>query len=197
MRYIALVDELYSAIGARVRAQRLARDWTLDQLAASAGVSRRMVVSVEQGEANPSIGTLLRLSKALGVGLPSLVAAPEPKPVSVTRDGEAAVLWKGAHGGRAVLRAATAPPDVVELWDWVLEAGDEHTSEAHRGGTSELIHVLSGRIVVLVDDQDFALASGDSACFPGDVPHAYRNQGKRSARFSLTVFEPSVGGDHE
>ena len=63
------------AIGVRVRQERQSRRWTLDQLAEAAGVSRRMVVNVEQGAANPSVGTLLRISDALGVGLPLL---PDP-----------------------------------------------------------------------------------------------------------------------
>ena len=77
--------DLALAIGARVRQERQARRWTLDQLAEVAGVSRRMVVNVEQGSANPSVGTLLRISDALGVGLPSLVDRPQPTPVKVTR----------------------------------------------------------------------------------------------------------------
>ena len=64
------------AIGARVKQERQSRGWTLDQLAEAAGVSRRMVVNVEQGAANPSVGTLLRISDALGVGLPALVEPP-------------------------------------------------------------------------------------------------------------------------
>jgi transcriptional regulator with XRE-family HTH domain len=52
------------AIGVRVRRERQSRSWTLDQLAAAGGVSRRMVVNVEQGAANPSVGTLLRISDA-------------------------------------------------------------------------------------------------------------------------------------
>ena len=64
------------AIGARVRQERQSRRWTLDQLAEAAGVSRRMLVNVEQGTANPSVGTLLRLSDALGIGLPALVEPP-------------------------------------------------------------------------------------------------------------------------
>ena len=71
--------KLATAIGARVKQERQARGWTLDQLAGAASVSRRMVVSVEQGAVNPSVGTLLRLSDALGVGLPALVEPPEPK----------------------------------------------------------------------------------------------------------------------
>src|SRR5215472_4494586 len=93
------------AIGGRVRQERQSRRWTLDRLAAAAGVSRRMVVNVEQGAANPSVGTLLRLSDALGVGLPTLVERPQHKPVKITRHGEWAVLWTGESGGRGVLIA--------------------------------------------------------------------------------------------
>ena len=60
-------------IGQRVRQHRTARGWTLDELADRSGVSRRMVITIEHGEGNPSIATLLRISGALGVGLPVLV----------------------------------------------------------------------------------------------------------------------------
>src|SRR4051812_20947668 len=122
---------LAASIGARVKHERNARGWTLDQLAGAAQVSRRMVVNVEQGLANPSVGTLLRLSDALGVGLPALVERPAPKPWHVTRAGTGAPLWTSRAGGRGVLVAGTQPPDVVELWDWTLAAGDDHSSEAH------------------------------------------------------------------
>ncbi|HSK34316.1 MAG TPA: helix-turn-helix transcriptional regulator, partial [Propionicimonas sp.] len=64
---------LAAAIGARVKQQRQSRRWTLDQLAETAGVSRRMLVNVDQGATNPSVATLLRISDALGIGLPALV----------------------------------------------------------------------------------------------------------------------------
>ena len=185
--------KLATAIGARVRQERQARGWTLDQLAGAASVSRRMVVSVEQGTVNPSVGTLLRLSDALGVGLPALVEPPEAKTVKVVRDGEGAELWSGAAGGRGVLMAGTTPPDVVELWDWSLGPGDRHASEAHAAGTKELVHVHEGALTVEVDDQAIALETGDAMAFPGDVDHVYANPHAEPARFSLAVFEPGVG----
>ncbi len=184
---------LASAIGVRVKQERVSRRWTLDQLAEAAGVSRRMVVNVEQGAANPSVGTLLRISDALGVGLPALVEPPRPKPVMVTRRGDGAILWSGESGGRGVLVAGTEPPDVFELWDWTLGPGDAHVSEAHTPGTKELLQVQEGTVTVETAGQPVTLQAGDALAFPGDAAHSYANPGTRPARFSLAVFEPGVG----
>jgi transcriptional regulator with XRE-family HTH domain len=197
VHYAALMEKstavLALAIGARVKQERQARRWTLDRLAEAAGVSRRMVVNVEQGAANPSVGTLLRISDALGVGLPALVEPPEPTRVRVTRHGEGAALWSSESGGRGVLVAGTEPPDVLELWDWTLAPGDHHVSEAHTQGTKELVQVQQGTISVEVADQSVTLDVGDAVAFPGDVAHSYTNPGTEPARFSLAVFEPGVG----
>jgi transcriptional regulator with XRE-family HTH domain len=182
------------AIGLRVRQERQSRRWTLDQLAEAAGVSRRMVVNVEQGAANPSVGILLRISDALGVGLPALVEPPHPKPLKVTRSGAGAVLWSSESGGRGVLVTGTAPPDVVELWDWTLSPGDAHVSEAHARGTKELVQVQHGMITVEVAGQSVTLEAGDAVAFSGDVAHSYANPGTQPARFCLAVFEPGVAG---
>ena len=184
---------LASVIGGRVRHERQARRWTLDQLAEAAGVSRRMVVTVEQGAANPSVGTLLRISDALGVGLPALVEPPRRTRVTVTRQGGGAVLWAGASGGRGMLVAGTGPPDVVELWDWTLGPGDRHEGEPHAAGTKELAQVLEGTLTLEVADESVSLQLGDAVSFPGDVPHAYASTGGEVVRFCLAVFEPGVG----
>ncbi len=184
---------LATAIGVRVRRERRSRGWTLDQLAQAAGMSRRSAINVEQGVANPSVGTLLRLSDALGVGLPALVEPPQIAPVKVVRRGEGAVLWSSPAGGCGRLVAGSGPPDVLELWDWVLGPGDQHTSEAHTPRTAELIQVQEGTVIVQVAEQSVSLVAGDAVSFPGDVAHAYANPGAGTARFSLAVFEPGVG----
>lgn len=182
-------------IGRRVRAGRTELGWTLDQLATRSGVSRRMLVNVEQGATNPSIVTLLRLSDALGIGLPALVdtAGDGAAPVVVHRDGEVAPMWRSDSGGAAVMVAGTAPPDVCELWDWRLGPGDDYRSEAHRPGTRELLQVRSGAVVLVVASEEHRLRAGDSASLDGSLPHAYRNaSADRPARFSLAVFEPAL-----
>jgi transcriptional regulator with XRE-family HTH domain len=185
-------DNVARAIGGRVRLGRNGRGWTLDQLAERSGVSRRMLVSIEQGSANPSIATLLLISDALGIGLPALVDMDDPPGLRVTRAGTGAVLWRGKLGGRAVLVAGTQPPDVTELWDWTLGPGESHASPAHAAGTRELLLVLDGQVEVKVGPHAEVLATGGSASFAGDLPHGYVNAGPQVARFALTVFEPGV-----
>jgi transcriptional regulator with XRE-family HTH domain len=183
---------LVSLIGERVRARRHARGFTLDELAGRSGVSRRMLVNVEQGTSNASIATLLRLGEALGIGLPDLVAPDDTRgPLQVNEGGSRTPLWSGTHGGEAMLTAAITAPDVVELWDWTLAPGDAHASEPHVAGARELIHVIEGEIVLSVDGEEAVLRDGDAASFAGDAVHGYRNDGPARARFALTVFEPA------
>lgn len=187
-----LANSLSRAIGARVKNERTARQWTLDRLAEAAGVSRRMVVNVEQGVANPSVATLVRISDALSIGLPSLVEPPTTESTRLTRDGEGSVLWRGEHGGEGVLLVGTQQADSVELWEWTLAVDDVHRSDAHAPGTRELLQVRSGRVSVSSGSQVHILAPGDAIAFAGDNSHSYMNAGKEEARFLLAVFKPDL-----
>ncbi|TGD27640.1 XRE family transcriptional regulator [Brevibacterium sp. S22] len=186
---------LAQAIGARVKQERGSLGWTLDGLAEAAGISRRMVVNVEQGAVNPSVATLLSLSDALGVGLPALVEPPAEAGAKITRRGDAAVLWNGDLGGRGVLVAGTESPDVVELWDWTMEAGESHVSDPHSVGTMELLNVHSGALIVVIDEVEHHLGAGDAMTFRGDMPHSYLTEGETPTHFAMAIYEPGVGID--
>jgi len=186
-------DATAGSIGRRVRAERQRRGWTQEALAQHSGVSRRMLVSVEQGGSNASISTLLKLAWALGVSLAALVEEPSDGVLTVRRAGDRVVYWRGEHGGEGTMVATTQPPNVVELWDWTLGPGDEYVSSTHSAGTCELIHVLEGRVRLDVDGHVVELGEGDAMTFASDRPHAYANAGTDGARFSLSVFQPNVG----
>ena len=182
---------LAAIIGARIRRERLAREWTLDRLADAADISRRQVINLEHGEGNPSIGTLLSLSDALGITLSALVEPPGGRVVKITRADEGAQLWTGENGGSGLLLVSTPLPDVVELWDWHLNPGERHTSKPHYQGARELLRVHVGVVTLDVGDDRHELAAGDAIMFPGDVPHAYGNESTEPAHYSLTVYEPT------
>ena len=96
-------DPVTDAVARNVREARTERGWTLDQLATRSGVSKGMVVQIEQGRTNPSIGTLSKVSEALGVSLPDLVdSGPTPR-VRVVDAADAALLWSTEAGSTARL----------------------------------------------------------------------------------------------
>ncbi len=191
MRIEALVEQVPEAVGRRVRATRLDLGWTLDDLAESSGVSRRMIVNVEAATSNPSIATLLRLATALHVSLADLVTGPaQDQRIVVSRAAEREPLWRGKAGGSAVMVASADTPDMVELWDWTLEPGERYSSESHRPGTRELLHVLRGQLTLRIGGEARRLRTGDAASVLADVAHEYANEGGRTVRFTMTVLEP-------
>ena len=116
-------DLLNGAIARRIAVLRKGKQQTFDQLAVRSGVSKGMLVQIEQGRANPSIATLCRLAAGLGVSVSDLMlVADEPRsPVQVVASDETRILWKGPKGGSAALLIGSDGPDMLELWNWTLQ----------------------------------------------------------------------------
>jgi len=180
-------DVVAQAIARNLRRLRASRGWSLDLLAARSGVSRGMVIQIEQARTNPSVATLVRLSDALGVSVAQLVDVADVPPVRVVRAAAAVPLWRSELGGVGTLLIGTEAPPVLELWDWRLAPGDRHEAEAHIAGTTELLYVLDGELTLTVEDAVHTLATGDAGVFRGDRPHAYANAGVEPLRFLMSV----------
>jgi transcriptional regulator with XRE-family HTH domain len=61
------------ALGEKIRQARLAKGWTQEELARLSTLDRSYMGSLERGERNPSLDTLVRIARALHVKLASLV----------------------------------------------------------------------------------------------------------------------------
>jgi transcriptional regulator with XRE-family HTH domain len=170
-----------------VRRLRSARSWTLDELAARSGISRRLIVQIEQAQSNPSIGTLLRLADAFEVALSELLPEPPTATAGMRPAGDELRLWSGPRGGAGRLLINRGP---LELWSWTLRPGESHESEAHHAGCVELLTVTTGALQLDVGGESFNLAGGDSAWFEATDAHAYRNPTRSTTHFTLVVFGP-------
>ena len=176
-----------AAVGRNVRAERSRKAWTLDDLAARSGVSKGMLVQVEQARSNPSIATICRLATALGVSVASLVEAPEMPTARVVSPGEGIVLWSGKPGSASTLLVGSGTREQVELWDVRMAPQDGYAGEAHPAGTRELLLVIEGELTLEVDGTAYRVPQGAAAAFVADRPHAYRNAGDAPLRFAMTV----------
>jgi transcriptional regulator with XRE-family HTH domain len=68
--------DVCAQFGARVRALRIVKGWSQEQLADAAALHRTYVGSLERGERNVSLKNIYRLADALEVDVQSLFAMP-------------------------------------------------------------------------------------------------------------------------
>jgi len=66
--------------GERIRALRLAKGLSQENLAFKAGVHRTYLGSIERGERNPSLRNITAIANALNITLSELFSFDEPKP---------------------------------------------------------------------------------------------------------------------
>jgi transcriptional regulator with XRE-family HTH domain len=77
-----IVDAM-TAFGERLRAERHARSWPIERLAAASGVSRAMISKIERGESSPTAVVLGKLSAALELSVSELLAPASPVAVNL------------------------------------------------------------------------------------------------------------------
>jgi quercetin dioxygenase-like cupin family protein len=110
--------------------------------------------------------------------------------VHVSTADDAPLLWRGDRGGIGRLLAGLGEPDIVELWEWRLTPGERHLSAGHAAGTREVLHVLTGELIVTVNGADYAVGAGQTIEFCADRTHGYRNDGTEPIRLMMVVVIP-------
>lgn len=183
-------NDLTGALARVLQSLRAERGWSLDQLALRSGVSKGVLVALEQGRSNPNLATLARIGDAFGVPVTRLVEVPDAPVVRITGETQARVLWHGDAGGTGTIIAATDPPWAVELWRWQLQPGDRFGGDAHAPASKEMAWVESGTVTLTVADTRYQVGAGECARFPGGLPHSYANEGPEIARMTMIVLIP-------
>jgi transcriptional regulator with XRE-family HTH domain len=185
-------EAVASAVARNTRRLRTARGWSLDQLATRSGVSKGMLVHLEQARTNPSLGTLCKVAETLGVSLAGLVELHEAPAVRVVQPSEVVRLWQSEGGSFGDLLVGSDERDHLELWHWTVAPGDAHPSEAHATGTREMVHVVSGTLTIEVDGTAHVVPPGGAALFQADRAHSYRNAGRRAVSLVMVVLQPDA-----
>jgi transcriptional regulator with XRE-family HTH domain len=171
---------------------RKARALTFDALAKRSGISKGMLVEIEQGRTNPSIAILCRMANAYGVGIGELIAQEEPKSRFVVHERAAGrALWETQAGSRATLvDTVRLGALAAEIWDWRLAPTEFFDGAAHPAGTMEFLSVMRGTLTVEAGNESVTAHAGSTARFLADTPHRYANIVNAACEFQMVVLEP-------
>jgi transcriptional regulator with XRE-family HTH domain len=170
-----LEDDVNLRMGRAVKQRREAAGFSLRMLAARSGISSSMISDIERGTKSPTVTTVVRLARALGVTAAALVdggTGPAPR-IRVLRRGDAA---GGEHPARWKSLGPAAPGSRIDFVRYQIPPSTVlGPAAAHAPGTVEHVHVATGTVRVTVGDEMAELAAGDSCSCRTDVPHAIEN----------------------
>jgi transcriptional regulator with XRE-family HTH domain len=186
------LDQLTQSLARNLKRWRGERGFTLDALATRAGVSRGMIIQIEQARTNPSVGTTVKLADALGVSITTLLDYEQGPQVRVVPEDQTVRMWSTPAGSRTTLLVGTDAGGPLEMWSWKLMPGDASSSDPHPDRTTELLHVSAGELTLVVDGEAHSVPAGSSATFEANVAHSYRNEGTGTVELIMCVWIPPV-----
>src|SRR5512138_1891236 len=169
-------------VGKRIRKMREAQDLSVAQVAELTGLAESYLEAIEEGQEVPSIGAVLKISRALGSRMGQLLHAGGPRP-----DIFSVVAAGGSHAVDRQVGQAPRPAQGY-AYDSLLssdirgqgmepflvtfspEAATTVEPVTHEG--EEFLYVLSGTLELLYDGETHILKRGDSLYIDSSRPHA-------------------------
>jgi transcriptional regulator with XRE-family HTH domain len=184
-----VVRDINARIASRVRALRTDLGMTLDALAARCDVSRSMISLVERGESSPTAVVLEKIASGLGVSLAALFddATAPASPVSRRDD---RTPWRDPQSGYVRRNISPANfPSPIQIVEVVLPAGARVAYEtgARNVGIHQQIWVQEGSIEVTLGSMTHRLSEDDCLVMRLDEPTAFRNRGRKAARYVVVI----------
>lgn len=164
-------------VGPRLRRVREQRGLTLTEAAGQTAISKSTLSRLETGQRRPSLELLLPLSQAYRVPIDDLVGAPAV--------GDPRIRLKPHRvNGRTVLPLTR--PGGVQAWKIVVPGRQSKPKPRSHDGF-EWLYVLSGRMRLILGDQDLVLGVGEAVEFDTQVPHWFGSTGDGPAEV-LSIF---------
>jgi mannose-6-phosphate isomerase-like protein (cupin superfamily) len=184
-------------IGAKIAILRGVKNIDPEILAKKAALSVQQLNLIETGTSIPSLGVLIKITRALGIRLGTLLDDSEKEGPSIVRANERQQSVSfSTHEDKSrehLTFYAMAPkkagrhmePFIVDI---VAGKHDHLPKSSHEG--EEFIYVLEGKISIQYGTDIFNLEKDDSIYLDSIVEHLVTNPGPAEARILGIVYVP-------
>jgi transcriptional regulator with XRE-family HTH domain len=180
-----------SEIGRRIKASRINKKFTLEQLARQTGFTKGYLSRIEKSEKSPPLSTLGIIARVLGITISFLVGEEEQKTsFGIVKKGERPLVARGNaldYSYEAV--AHTFPYKKMEPFILTLPLKPKKkTIHQHEG--EELLFVLEGTMKFLLGNREYILEEGDCIYFDSGVRHFGESGGRKEAKCFMVIYTP-------
>lgn len=189
---------LDNRLGKKLTTLRTAHHLTTKDLADRCGLDEQLIIDLENGQAPASLAPLIKLTRALGVRLGTLMDDDEALgPVYIDAD---------MMGAVAQVRSLETNSDAGELAYFSLAAGrpsrhmdpfiitvtpsgeTTHKLVGHEG--EEWLYGMEGEFTVEYGRETYIIKPGESIYYDSIVPHQVRAHNGQTAKFLAVVYTP-------
>ncbi len=176
-------EEAVGDLGKTIQRLRKAYNLSLGELSEQSGVAKSIISQIERNETNPTISTVMRLSKALDTPIDEVLRGGDTQSRFIEHQSKSGVPMLESQDGLCKL-AIAGPLNLVDAFQWydfharpagVLE------SSPHPPGTIEHLYVVTGEIEVTAAEETQIVKTGETLRFRADAPHKIINTGKYPA----------------
>jgi len=186
-------------VGRKVREIRESLQLSIEELAERSGAEVDVIVGIEAGELAPSLTPLIRITRALGVRLGTLLDDDENlgpalvRASDYTQSTRLQALETRSDAGGLVFNALAEGKASRHMEPFFITLtpvdAEEHHLSAHEG--EEWLFALEGPLEVEYGKEVYVLEPGDSIYYDSIVPHQVRAHDGRPARFVACVYTPA------
>ena len=172
-----------------------------ETLAERSGVPLDLIRKIEEGGHIPDLAPLVKIARALGVRLGTLLDDREELGPVITRAGAAAETVRfftglssekenSEHDG-LLFRALAADKNSRHMEPFIIDINPtaEQKKSTHEG--EEFIYVLSGNLAVEYGTEKNTLSPGDSVYYDSIVPHRVISADNQPVRILAVIYTPA------
>ncbi|SDZ64657.1 Transcriptional regulator, contains XRE-family HTH domain [Evansella caseinilytica] len=162
-------------IGERIREIRREKKLTMEAVAAKVGLSQSMLSHIENGQSNPSLDTLWKLSNVFEVPVFYFFKNLNHQAVEIKRFTEAD-YFSMLHPNVKYRLLSSNVSKKIEVFELVVEPEQQASLPLLSHGGVEWGYLVKGRLEVIVDHDSYSLEAGDFIHFDSTLKHQFVNR---------------------
>jgi XRE family transcriptional regulator, regulator of sulfur utilization len=181
-------------LGKTIQRLRKAYNLSLGELSEQSGVAKSIISQIERNETNPTLSTVIRLSRALDTTIDEVLRGDSGS-LFIEHQTKSGIPMLESQDGLCKL-AIVGPLNLVDVFQWY----DFHAqptgileSEPHPQGTIEHLYIVSGELEVTAGNESKLGKTGEAIRFRADVPHKIVNVGQGAAHAVMMLALRQVG----
>jgi transcriptional regulator with XRE-family HTH domain len=185
-------------VGEKIKVLRERKGLSLKDLADSTGFSTALLSQMENHLVSPSLGTMIKLARAMGVKVGDFLGETEGEPFTIVRKDERKNVSRfaskdGVKYGYSYeslgfdKKDRHMEPFIVTLEPATVKA---MKTSVHEG--EEFIFVLEGEMEVILGNHTDILYPGDSIYYDSTIPHRVQCHQDKNTRILAVLYTAST-----